>query len=503
VLLSALVESADGGLVPVSGPGPDPEVGSVVTTDLLDPGRYLNGGELVLTGLAWWRPGRPARSRRFVAALVQARVAALAAGEAALGGVPDDLVGACGDAGLPLLRVPVDVSFATVTDRASRLLSSHEGLLAVLARHRALVAAVAAREGAGLSTVLDLVARDLGVAGWVLSATGRLIAASGDIPDEETRRSWARRYLAAVRLPLLLPNSIPTSFMDAAPGPVTLVSSGPGSGWFLALADDHSGWTAGRQAVVAELTGLVGLELQLAGRRPDGEVELTRALDGVSAAEVERAAQRLGWDLTRPAVVVVATGRAASLVLAETLAAEGFLWAEVGDGAIGLVRTSEPPTLVAQLRAVVDFLAPRDELRIGVSDAVTGAAALLGAVAEARAAAAGGAVGSTSDHTVAGPEALSSHALLLAAVPLELRESYRRRVLGPLLDHDRAHRTDLVRTLAAYLECSGSWSRCATAMHLHVNTVRYRIERIEALSGRDLRRLEDQMDLLLALHLPA
>jgi DNA-binding PucR family transcriptional regulator len=38
-------------------------------------------------------------------------------------------------------------------------------------------------------------------------------------------------------------------------------------------------------------------------------------------------------------------------------------------------------------------------------------------------------------------------------------------------------------------------------MHLHVNTVRYRIERIEALTGRDLRRLADQADLLLALQL--
>src|SRR6185295_6788145 len=127
----------------------------------LVPGRYLSGGELVLTGLAWWRPGRPARSRQFVAALVRARVAALAAGEAALGDVPEDLAAACRDAALPLLRVPVAVSFATVTDRATRLLSGHEGLLAVLARHRALVAAVAAREGAGLSTVLDLVAREL------------------------------------------------------------------------------------------------------------------------------------------------------------------------------------------------------------------------------------------------------------------------------------------------------------------------------------------------------
>ena len=72
-------------------------------------------------------------------------------------------------------------------------------------------------------------------------------------------------------------------------------------------------------------------------------------------------------------------------------------------------------------------------------------------------------------------------------------------MLGPLLEHDRAHRTDLVRTLAAYLECSGSWSRCAARMHLHVNTLRYRIEKIEALTGRDLRRLPDQVDLLLAL----
>ena len=56
-------------------------------------------------------------------------------------------------------------------------------------------------------------------------------------------------------------------------------------------------------------------------------------------------------------------------------------------------------------------------------------------------------------------------------------------------------------TLAAYLACSGSWSRCADTMHLHVNTVRYRIERIEAMTGRDLRRLDDQVDLLLALRL--
>ncbi len=37
-------------------------------------------------------------------------------------------------------------------------------------------------------------------------------------------------------------------------------------------------------------------------------------------------------------------------------------------------------------------------------------------------------------------------------------------------------------------------------MHLHVNTVRYRIQRVEELTGRDLSILEDRVDVFLALH---
>jgi DNA-binding PucR family transcriptional regulator len=38
-------------------------------------------------------------------------------------------------------------------------------------------------------------------------------------------------------------------------------------------------------------------------------------------------------------------------------------------------------------------------------------------------------------------------------------------------------------------------------MHVHVNTVRYRIRRIEELTGRDLARLDDQVDFFLALQI--
>ena len=46
---------------------------------------------------------------------------------------------------------------------------------------------------------------------------------------------------------------------------------------------------------------------------------------------------------------------------------------------------------------------------------------------------------------------------------------------------------------------SGSWTRCAEELHLHVNSVRYRVQRIQDLTGRDLSRMEDRVDFFLAL----
>jgi DNA-binding PucR family transcriptional regulator len=68
-----------------------------------------------------------------------------------------------------------------------------------------------------------------------------------------------------------------------------------------------------------------------------------------------------------------------------------------------------------------------------------------------------------------------------------------------VVSYDAAHGSELVPTLDAFLRADGSWSRCAEAMRLHVNTVRYRISRVEEVTGRDLNRLEDRVDMLLAL----
>jgi hypothetical protein len=94
-----------------------------------------------------------------------------------------------------------------------------------------------------------------------------------------------------------------------------------------------------------------------------------------------------------------------------------------------------------------------------------------------------------------------SHLDLLAGVPEEFRRGFGDRVLGPVRDYDAHHRSRLEDTLDVFLSCSASWSRCARTLHIHVNTLRYRIEKINELTGRDLSRLDHQVDFLLALRL--
>jgi DNA-binding PucR family transcriptional regulator len=96
---------------------------------------------------------------------------------------------------------------------------------------------------------------------------------------------------------------------------------------------------------------------------------------------------------------------------------------------------------------------------------------------------------------VAGSETLDSLAVLLRGVAAEVRAAYRERLLGPLVAHNQVNRVSLLETLAVFLNLDGSGARAARALYVHVNTVHYRVRRIEELTGRSLARLEDRADL--------
>ena len=164
--------------------------------------------------------------------------------------------------------------------------------------------------------------------------------------------------------------------------------------------------------------------------------------------------------------------------------------------------SGQTPSATAQtLRARLTALSPglgRSRVAVGLSDRFTQAADLAGAIEEARLAMRL-AMRRTGRLELTEHDELASHLVLLAHVPDELRRGYRDRLLGPLRAYDTRHHSQLEETLDRFLGCSASWSRCAHEMHIHVNTLRYRIEKINQLTGRDLARLDHQVDFYLAL----
>jgi len=96
---------------------------------------------------------------------------------------------------------------------------------------------------------------------------------------------------------------------------------------------------------------------------------------------------------------------------------------------------------------------------------------------------------------------LGPYGLLLRVSSRDDLESFALRTLRPLVEHDRAHGAELVTTLRAYLDEDRVQRRVAARCFIHVNTVVYRVHRIEELLGADLGDPKTVFDLTLALRI--
>jgi sugar diacid utilization regulator/GAF domain-containing protein len=96
-------------------------------------------------------------------------------------------------------------------------------------------------------------------------------------------------------------------------------------------------------------------------------------------------------------------------------------------------------------------------------------------------------------------EALGVLQFLLTPAERPDLERFVDQTLGGLVAYDQAHRTTLVPTLEAYLGCDCNLQRAAERLFVHHKTMRYRLQRIHALSGLRLDRQDDRFNAQLAL----
>src|SRR5437588_229185 len=82
-------------------------------------------------------------------------------------------------------------------------------------------------------------------------------------------------------------------------------------------------------------------------------------------------------------------------------------------------------------------------------------------------------------------------------------EAFAGRMLAPLVDYDRARGTPLLKTLEVYLQRHGNLRQSSRDLHIHLNTLHYRLHRITEVTGIDLKDADARLDLLLALRVRA
>ena len=416
-----------------------------------------------------------------------------------------------------MFEVPYDLPFIAVTEKAfARLVNEqYEVLQRGIAIHKRLERLVIEERG------LDELVRALAAA---LGGTVTVIDAAGEPIAQRTFRRELRRGRAGHRArggaqPAGGPRGRAAETTELAPEhpavagrsvvlPVYTRGRGAPQAWLFA-ARDTGGLGDFERLILQQATTVVALELMRQRAMHDTE-------------------RRLAGDVLAEAL----TGRLAERELASRLRPFG-----VGEQAAVLVFAVDDP--VAEAGELDRFLhdgghgalvAPRENLLCAVVDAPTRAwtrsswprrraTALGGSGGPPRAAASRpdavgrcGVVQRGADRARGRPRIANGDApdvasyrdmgasqLLLNLQDDEALALYCQSVLGPLEDDSGEYGEELIRSLEAFIEQNGQWEKAARQLFCHRHTLRYRIRRVEELTGRDLGTARDRIEFWLAL----
>ncbi|HEX2161253.1 MAG TPA: PucR family transcriptional regulator ligand-binding domain-containing protein [Thermoleophilaceae bacterium] len=482
-------------------------------SELPDPTPWLSGGEMILTTGLQLTTAK--RQRQFARLLCDHHLAGVGFGTGFTHEhVPEALLDEARAVGLPVFEIPYELPFIAITEKAfGRLVNEqYEVLQRGIAIHKRLERLVL--EERGLDELVGAVSAAIGGIVMVLDARGETLAA------KTFRRELGDAAVEALRASVREQggNRVARDFVPEHPEiagrslalPVSTRGRGAPQAWLVASRDAGNLGDFER-LILQQAATVVALELMRqrvmrdTERRLAGDV-LAQALTGrLAESEIESRLRPFGVG-EQAAVLVFATD--------DPGAAEPDLEAALADADVGALVACRERLLCAVVDAGGRELDPVDlarSMRAALlaghgGDHVRAAASRVASVGlvrrsfhEARCAleATGFANGAAPD--VASHEDLGAFRLLLAVQDDDALRVYTESVLGPLEDGGGEYGDELLRSLEAFIEQNGQWEKAARQLYCHRHTLRYRIKRIEDLTGRDLKSARDRIELWLAL----
>jgi purine catabolism regulator len=516
--------------------GLDREVRWVVTLRPRPPGLVgLKGGELVLVGADTLRALDDRLTlARALDRLAQAGVAAVAA----RGGIDASAIVRADALELALLAIPADASLGQTEQQALRLLADRQAETAELTRQVQQQLTELLIAGHGLPAIVDRLAVLTRRAVAVEDSSGvrQLSGAAVALPDRprvmdalERTRPRLFAWIDGRRVPAADPPTQQFRLeLDGIGRIVAPIAADDGALAFLSLIAPHE--SLGRVDALSASQGATVCALVLARERAVLQAEdrlrrdvVTDLLTGAftsDSALLERA-ERLGFNLAVPHLPVALRvaaepsapppGATVAVVAAMTRLHEvvGALSRELGrmgvsapigvlGDTIGLAYPldgAEPSVVATRLHQLATRVSGR-LVSAGVGRAGSGTAAIAQGYREADRAL-------VIARRLFAPGALTFfqnlgvHRLLLALDGHPELSAFYEETLAAIDQYDRANRSELLPTLEAFFAADNSLAETAGRLHLHRNTVAYRLRRIEQISGHQLSDPETR----LALHL--
>jgi DNA-binding PucR family transcriptional regulator len=482
-------------------------------SELEDPTPFLSGGELLLTtGMALTDE---ATQRAYVARLAEHGLAGLGLGTGfAHDTLPPALVQAAAEHDFPLFEVPYELPFIALTEKAfTHLVNEQYAVLRrALAAHERLERIVLSEQGLdGVATALSAL---IGGPALIFDGRGEELASSGAEPGvaaeagaelRERTRGGARRGFA------------PGGELEGRALALPVVRAGGEEGvpqaWLVA-AKRSGGLTEFDRLTLHQAVTIIALELlrkRMADdteRRLAGDV-LTALVSGeLAGADLARRLEPFGLG-ERAGMVVLAPPRQVKAAVEDALSRavrdEAGAGLVAGTGRFSCALIAPPKGGDEELFALAERVrlrVTRDagaELIAGAGRAAPAADARrtfheARCALEARELAGNGAPG-----PVATYHDLGSFQLLLSLQDDEALRLFCDSILAPIEDGEGAYGGELMRSLEAFIECNGQWERAARQLYCHRHTLRYRIRRVEELTGRSLDSARDRIDFWLAL----